>query len=222
MERSIELRRELMKTGGFIARLAVMIAGGLLFTSCLLPGMIPLNPEPTETVEPAASANPEQSAPPAAPAGSMPTMEKDIDAVIESLQAKEGVYLAALAKEKYSDAESDQPGTLTYTVALTDDRPTYLNYGWCTTTEEILLQNFEHIKLAFYFNGNVLGRDVVHAIPSQVNDMICLNFVTLLSNWPEGEYQLRAVVIFEENINDGVADFEAGEYIYEYNVTVNK
>jgi hypothetical protein len=43
-----------------------------------------------------------------------------------------------------------------------------------------------------------------------------------MSNWPEGEYQLAAVVTFDEQINDGLADFEAGNYIYEYNVTVNK
>jgi hypothetical protein len=31
------------------------------------------------------------------------------------------------------------------------------NYGWCTTTEEILRQNFEHIKLKF-FSWQQLGR----------------------------------------------------------------
>ncbi len=43
-----------------------------------------------------------------------------------------------------------------------------------------------------------------------------------MSNWPNGEYQLMAVATFDEKINDGMADFEAGDYIYEYNVTVNK
>jgi hypothetical protein len=207
-----------MKTRIF-AQLFVLIASGLLLTSCLLPGMIPLNPEASATAEPAESVEPATSAD---PSDSMPTMETDSDVVVQSLQAREGVYLAALAEEQYSDAEAAQPGTLTYTVNITDDRPTYFNYGWCTTTEEILLQNFEHIKIGFYFDGRPLAREVVHAIPSQSNDMICLNFVTLLSNWQNGEYQLAAVVTFEEKINDGLADFEAGQYIYEYNVTVSK
>lgn len=201
----------------------VLLMSGLLLTSCLLPGMIPLNPESTETAEPAASPEPAESA---APAESMPTMETDPDIVLESLQAQEGVYLAALAEENYDGADTEKPGRLTYTVEITDDKPTYFNYAWCTTTEEILLQNFEHIKIGFYFNGRALDRDVVHAFPSQsqINNttMVCLNFVTLMSNWPEGEYQLAAVVTFEEQINDGVADFDAGDYIYEYNVTVSK
>lgn len=219
-----------MRTGGAVQRFIVIIVSGIFLTSCLLPGMIPLNPESTrateapEATEPAA---PDATAPTTAEStGPMPTMEKDADIVLQSLQAREGVNLAALAKEQYTSEDSAQPGTLTYTVEITDDQPTYLVYGWCTTTEEILLQNFEHIKIGFYLNGRGLGRDVVHALPSQSQvdgkDMVCLNFVTLLSNWPEGEYQLAAVITFEEKINDGLADFEAGNYIHEYNVTVKK
>jgi len=202
-----------MKTGGSVPKLVVITVGALLITACLLPGMIPLNPEATETAEPAASA---------APAGSLPTMETDSDIVLESLKTQKGVYLAALAKEQYSEADTAQPGTLTFTVNITDDRPTYFNYGWCTTTEEILQQNFEHIKIALIFNGEALSSDVVHPITYQVNEMVCLDFMALLSDWPEGEYQLTAIATFDEQINDGNADFEAGDYIYEYNVTVNK
>lgn len=200
----------------------VLLVSGSLLTSCLLPGMIPLNPGLTETAEPDETIEPEASAAPAESTGAMPTMEKDSDVVLESLQAREGIHLAALAKERYSDEESNQPGTLTYTVEITDNTPTFFNYGWCTTTEEILQQNFEHIKIGLYFNGKPLGSDVVHPISYQLNDMVCLDFIALLSNWPEGEYQLTAVAIFDAKINDGIADFEAGDYIYEYRVTVNK
>jgi hypothetical protein len=62
----------------------------------------------------------------------------------------------------------------------------------------------------------------VHPVTYQLNDMFCLDFVALLSDWPNGEYQLKAVATFDEKINDGAADFEAGDYIYEYNVTVTR
>jgi hypothetical protein len=219
MERCDEIRRLVMKTGGLVLKILMILVSGLLLTSCLLPGMIPLNPEPTATAEPGVSPEPAGSP---APSGSMPTMETDSNVVLESLKAQEGVHLAALAEEQYSNADTAQPGTLTYTVNITDDRPTYFNYGWCTTTEEILQQNFEHIKIALYFNGEPLRSDVVHPVTYQLTDMVCLDFVAMLSNWPNGEYQLRAVATFDEKINDGLADFDAGDYIYEYNVTVNK
>lgn len=208
-----------MKTRIFAQTIVPLILSSLFLTSCLLPGMIPLNPESTEAAEPAATSEPSGSV---APEGSMPTMETDSNVVLESLQARGGVYLAALATEQYTDEDTAQPGTLTYTVEITDDTPTYFNYGWCTTTEEILQQNFEHIKIGLYFNGDALPSDVVHPITYQLSDMVCLDFVALLSNWPNGEYELRAVATFDEQINDGMADFEAGDYIYEYNVTVNK
>jgi hypothetical protein len=208
-----------MKTRIFAQTFVLLIASALSLTSCLLPGMIPLNPEATATPEPAGTAEPQASS---APSESMPAMETDSNVVLESLRAQEGVYLGSLAEERYSEEEANQPGTHTYTVEITDDQPTYFNYGWCTTTEEILEQNFEHIKIGLYFNGEPLGSDVVHPITYELNDMVCLDFVALLSNWPNGEYQLTAVATFDEKINDGVADFEAGEYIYQYNVTVDQ
>lgn len=208
-----------MKTRIFAQTIVLLIISGLFLTSCLLPGMIPLNPESTQPAEPAATIEPSGSA---APEGSIPTIETDPNVVLESLQEREGVYLASLAKEQYTDEDTAQPGILTYTVEITENTPTYFNYGWCTTTEEILEQNFEHIKIGLYFNGDALPGDVVHPITYQISDMVCLDFVALLSDWPNGEYTLRAVATFDEQINDGIADFEAGDYIYEYNVTVNK
>jgi hypothetical protein len=172
----------------------------------MLPGMIPLNSESSE------------------PAGPLPTMEKDPDALLETLRAGEFVYLQALAEEQYTEQDFAKPGTLPFTVTITDDQPTYFNYGWCTSTEEILQQNFQHIQIRLYFEGRELGSDVVHPITfaRQQDGWVCLDFGVLMSDWSNGEYQLEAVATFDEKINDGADDFEAGDYIYQYNVTVKK
>jgi hypothetical protein len=202
MQRNDETRRETMKTAGSIPVPVLMILSGLLLMSCMLPGMIPLNREP---------------------AGPMPTIEKDPDALIQALRAGEFVYLQALAEEQYTEEDFAKPGTLTFTVTIKDDKPTYFNYGWCTTTEEILKQNFDHIQIKLYFEGKELGSDVVHPVTfTRPDGFVCLDFGVLMSDWSNGEYQLEAVATFDEKINDGAADFEAGDYIYEYNVTVNK
>ena len=183
----------------------VVVICALFLTSCLLPGMIPLNPEPDAT------------------SGPMPAMETDPEALLETLRSGEWTYLQALAEEQYTGEEFSAPGTFTFTVTVTDEKPTYFNYGWCTTTQEILEQNFQHIQVRLYFNDEQLGDDVVHTVTfTRPDGFVCLDFGVMMSDWVNGEYQLRSVVTFDEQINDGVADFDAGDCIYEYHVTVDK
>ncbi|HKY52770.1 MAG TPA: hypothetical protein VJM08_00630 [Anaerolineales bacterium] len=44
----------------------------------------------------------------------------------------------------------------------------------------------------------------------------------MMSEWPNGKYTLETVTTFKEKINDGLADYEAGDYVHVYNVTVEK
>ncbi|HSJ87118.1 MAG TPA: hypothetical protein VK909_07900 [Anaerolineales bacterium] len=182
--------------------LPLLIVAGLLMMSCLLPGMI---------------------SPKSTPTGPMPAMETDANKVITVLSGKDWQYLGALAKEQYSEEDFAKPGTLKYTVTITNNQPIYFNYGWCAKDETILKQNFEHIQVKLYINGEELGKDVVQQLSYTSQDnMACLDHGVLTSDWPEGTYDLKAVATFDEKINDGIADYEPGDYIFEYKVTVNK
>ena len=191
-----------MRAREFVPKFGLIFLSMFLIVSCLLPGMIPLTPIPTVP---------------------MPVMEKDADAHLEKLKGTDWVYLQALAEEKYTEADFAKPGTLTFTVKITNDKPTYFDYGWCTTTKEILKQNFEHITVSLYFNEQELGTDVVHPVSyTRTDGLVCLDFGVLMSDWPAGNYKLESAVTFDEKINDGLDDYEAGDYIHQYNVTVEK
>ena len=190
-----------MKGRGYIPKF-VMIISALLLFSCLLPGMIPLNAEP---------------------AGPTPVMEKDGNKVIEALTDNNYVRLEALAKEQYTEQDFAKPGTLTFTVNITDDKPTYFSYGWCAVDDATLQNNIQHIEVSLYFNEKKLGSDVVHTLSfTSANNLHCADFGVLMSDWPSGEYHLKAVATFNDKINDGMADYAAGDYVFEYNVTVAK
>ena len=191
-----------MKSSNHTSKFVTIVISALLLISCLLPGMIPLTPIP-ETP--------------------LPVMEKNADKVIEVLKGKDWYPLRSLAQEQYTEEDFAQPDTLTFRVNITDDKPTYFSYGWCAVDEETLRQNFEHIEVKLYFNDKELGDDVVHHLTfTSPDNLLCLDFGVLISEWPDGEYKLEAVATFDEKINDGLADFEAGEYKSEYNVTVEK
>ena len=191
-----------MRAREFASKFGLIFVSMLLMVSCLLPGMIPLTPIPTVP---------------------MPVMEKNADTHLERLKGTDWAYLQALAEEKYTEADFAKPGTLTFTVKITNDTPTYFNYGWCTTSEEILKQNFEHIMVRLYFNDDELGTDVVHPVSyTRTDGLVCLDIGVLMSDWPAGNYKLESAVTFDEKINDGLDDYEAGDYIHQYNVTVEK
>lgn len=186
-------------------RMRLLIALSMLSTliiSCMLPGMIPLTSEPE---------------------GSMPYMEEDPDKMLELLRSGNVNSLESLAPERYTEEDLAKPGTLTYTVTIKDDAPTYLSYGWCAVDEATLQQNFEHIEIKVYFNDKELGGDVVHGLTyTSPENMPCLAVGVLMSEWTAGEYKLEAVATFDEEINDGLADYASGDYSFVYNVTVEK
>lgn len=174
----------------------ILVVSTLSF-ACLLPGMIPLTP--------------------------LPDMETNTETVIEVLNGEDWIPLQALAPEQYTEEDFAGPGTLTFTPVVTNEKQVYFSYGWCTVDEETLQQNFEHISVVLSLNGDVLGSDVVHSLSFGRSDgLVCGDFGVLLSNWPAGGYTLEAVATFDEKINDGLADYGAGDYIFIYNITVNE
>jgi len=121
-------------------------------------------------------------------------------------------------RESYSDEELSSPGVLTYTVPLAKSETLIWAYYWCTTTTEILDQNFSQIDVQFELNGEVVPLDkfAVSDLPAGGNQ--CRIIYTALSDWQSGENTLKTSVTFKSKINDGMGDYEAGDYISIYSV----
>jgi len=152
-----------------------------------------------------------------------PKMETNADTVLEVLNAKGAVALQSLASETYTEEQYAKPGDLKFTANVTNEKPVLFSYGWCAKDQTILQQNFGHIKVVLYFNDAKLGTDVVHDFSYTSTDgQVCAEFGVLMSEWPAGEYRLKAVATFDEKINDGFSDYDPGDYIYNYDVSVNK
>jgi hypothetical protein len=157
------------------------------------------------------------------PSAALPETETNADAIIDTLKGKDWYALGAFVEEQYTEEELAKPGTFTYTAKIKNDKPTYFNYGWCTTTEEILKQNYQHITVELFFDGKKLGDDVVHILSyTRPDGLICGEFGVLFLKIPAGTYRIEAVATFDEKINDGLSDYDAGEYFYEYHVTVEE
>lgn len=129
-------------------------------------------------------------------------------------------FIEDLAREEYESADFGAPGTLTYTVPLLKEETLIWMYAWCASTKEVLDQNFENIKVKFTLDGENLPLDKLKQEDLENSGQWCRLYYTALSKWPAGEHKLSIAATFTASINDGAADYEAGDYILEYNVFV--
>lgn len=131
--------------------------------------------------------------------------------------------LEAKAREQYAPADFAQPGTLVYTVQLNQPDETLVwLYAWCATTQEVLVQNFENIELKFMLAGEEVPLSDMATQDLPNSGQQCRIYYTALSDWPAGEHHLSTTATFTNSINDGAADYEAGDYILDYTVYVQE
>ena len=129
-------------------------------------------------------------------------------------------FVEDLAREQYESADFGVPGTLTYTIPIQKEETLVWMYAWCTSTQEVLTQNFENIEVKFTLNGEDLALDSLKQEELENGGQWCRLYYTALSKWPAGEHKLSIATTFTTPINDGSADYEAGNYVLEYNVFV--
>jgi hypothetical protein len=132
-------------------------------------------------------------------------------------------YLPQFAGEEYTTEEIAGLGPkYTYTVELPASEPVSFGWAWCTTTQEILDENFEHLIYTFKLDGQEipLDRFVVDDYFSDDMEGYCREYYTVLTDWLPGNYTLERSMEFDQLINDGWDDYQAGTTIYEYDVTV--
>lgn len=155
-------------------------------------------------------------------AGVTPSAPPKIASTSEAASAfsAQASFLEDKAREKYTPEQVSVPGVLTYTIPLAKSETLIWAYYWCTTTKEVLAQNFSQIEVRFELNGEEvpLDRFAVAELASGGNQ--CRIIYTALSGWTSGEHQLTTKVTFKTAINDGMDDYPAGEYVSNYSVFV--
>jgi len=131
-------------------------------------------------------------------------------------------FLEDLASESYDAPAFAQPGTVTYTIQLGESEPVIWGYVWCAADTGILEQNFENIQLEFQLDGTAVKSESFASVEAESGGNLCRLVYTSLSDWPVGEHHLSTTARFTAAINDGSADYQAGKYVLDYIVFVDR
>ncbi|MEW6406055.1 MAG: hypothetical protein AB1649_30085 [Chloroflexota bacterium] len=96
-------------------------------------------------------------------------------------------------------------------------------WRWCTTTQEILDESFEHIQLVFLLNQETVSLDHFAVVDYSPEDHVfCREYYTVVDQWPPGRYQLETQITFTKPIYDGWGTYPAGTFYVRYIVTVER
>jgi hypothetical protein len=129
-------------------------------------------------------------------------------------------FLEDLAREKYDPSAFAQPGVVAYSIPLGEEKPVLWAYAWCASDAESLNENFKNIELKFMLNGEEIPADSFATYDLLNNDRLCRLVHTALSGWTPGEHHLSTTAKFKAKLNDGLADYEPGDYVLDYTVYV--
>jgi hypothetical protein len=132
-------------------------------------------------------------------------------------------YLEDFASEIPDTPEINQPGDVyTYTVQLEQSESVIWTYGWCTSTQAILEENFTHTQIEFFINEEPTALDHFFIEDTKRDDSSpCRDYTATIKQWPKGQHHLEVRVTFTTPTDDGWNLYPAGTHTFKYIVTVN-
>lgn len=164
------------------------------------------------------SSSGQASTAPLPPATSAPVMASKNDAT--TALSSNDPFLEQKASEQYQASDYSKPGILTFTVSLAPTDSVIWGYSWCATTQGILDSNLKSIKLKFSLDGKDIPASAMQIDKTPNGGQQCQATFTALSKWPPGSHHIVTTVTFTGKINDGTADYDAGDYVLDYTVNV--
>jgi len=119
--------------------------------------------------------------------------------------------------------EVNQPGDVyIYEILLDQYESVLWSYGWCTTTQSILEENFTHMQVEFITNEDLVTSDHL-LIQDKTRDdgSPCRDYIAMINKWPQGQHQLEIRVTFTTPTDDGWNIYPKGTHTFKYLVSVN-
>ncbi len=167
-----------------------------------------MRPPPTVVPEPTARPLPTEA--PAPP----------LSLEIEYFDFSEGIYYEDLRSLVYGYGDSETPGEDYWEATVIYTQTVLVSSGWCTTTTEVLDQNFEHITYTWVADGVAVDMSTMYKTDEFQVDRYCRVFNGLIRLWPLGDHEIIIDMVFDAPINDGWDTYPAGHYTDIYTITV--
>jgi hypothetical protein len=117
---------------------------------------------------------------------------------------------------------SSTPSTQNWNAAISANQPALVYMGWCTTTQTILAQNFQHIQYLVEVDGRSINVNNLYTetVQDSTTNGYCKSYIGLVRTWPTGKHTVKITMRMDAQINDGWSDYPAGDYTDVFNINV--
>ena len=113
-----------------------------------------------------------------------------------------------------------QPGIQNWKVTVPSKQGVVILLGWCTSTTQILDQNYQSIKWGLTVDGKSVDVSKLFPLDQQIPNEVCRSYSGIIRQWPGRLHTITTTMSVAQKINDGFSDYPAGDYTDVYNVTV--
>jgi hypothetical protein len=127
-----------------------------------------------------------------------------------------------LVAESYTDEEYDTPGTLDFSFTIAPQDQVTFTTVWCAADWDTLDANLAQIEPFFTFNGQDFPEYATFYFEWDDDDQVCASLEGVLMDWPAGTHLVAVTAAFNGAVNNGFADYPAGDYTFNYTVTVGE
>ena len=121
------------------------------------------------------------------------------------------------ATQQYTTADYLKvPNNFVYTIELSHSEPLLWAWGWCAKDQATLADNLKKMKISFTLNGQTMPLTSFQTQDGLSQGKMCHEVVAAVTDWKSGENHAITTLTFTEPVNDGTADYPAGDQVYDY------
>jgi serine/threonine protein kinase len=198
---------------GLASLIGLLLVGGIAAGIYFLGGFGGNKNEPIPS--PTAQINTPVFNPPPAFTPAPPALARSI----QPYQPQEGDHYPVLQRFVSGWAAALEPGLRNWEVRLRANQAVLIAPGWCTSTVDLLNQNFPHIHFLVEADGLPVDTNTLQLVEEQNPEGACRQFMGLIRNWSEGLHVIKMTMQLDAPINDGKNELPAGDYVNFFNVT---
>jgi hypothetical protein len=114
----------------------------------------------------------------------------------------------------------DSPGRYSWELDFPHGSAAEIAWGWCAADPSTLASNWPHIGFTLTIDDRDIDLSRLQFYEGALSDRVCRGYGGALTGWTRGGHTYTWTQHIYRAVNDGFTDYQAGDYVFHFVVTV--